>query len=565
MTTSATAAGSAGAERHVFWRGAFLVAAVLAIYWPALHGEWLWDDAYEVAENPLLRDPAGLPRIWRGEGALDYFPLKATVQWVLWRCFGAETFGWHAVSVALHAVNALLLWRLLRKLDLRRAWLAALVFAVHPVAVESVAWIAEFKNTLSLAPALLAFIFFVDYDRTQARRRLAWSLVCFTAAMLCKSTVAMLPCVLVLYVWWRHRSAALARARSLVGFFAIAAILGMVTVWFQHHRAIGGFEIPVGNAAVRVARAGLALSFYVRQLVWPVEVMPVYPRWPVDPPAWWQFLPWVAWAGVGAWLWRAREGWGRPVLFGLGAFVVNLLPILGFVAMAYMHVTWAADHFVYAALPAGAALLVLLVQWLESRLSSRLRAVVPAVAGGYVLCLGVLSGVHAARFASPEKLWTYGARVNPDSPLAQNNLGGVLLRAGDPQGAVARFTRSLELDPHNTGTRVNLGQALAAAGHLDRALEELQRAANEQPGSAEVLHALGGALLDAGKVEEAEAIFRGVIAARPDFAEARNNLGIALARKGDIAGARREFEEALRLDPESAAARANLARLPAGR
>jgi Flp pilus assembly protein TadD len=565
MKASETAAANAQPEKPALWRGVFLVAVVLAIYWPALHGEWLWDDAYEVAENPLLRDPAGLPRIWRGEAALDYFPLKATVQWVLFRGFGAEPFGWHAVSVAMHAVNALLVWGLLRKLELRRAWLAALLFAIHPVAVESVAWIAEFKNTLSLAPALLAFILFVDYDRTQARGRLAWSLACFTAAMLCKSTVAMLPCVLVLYVWWRHRAAAAARARSLIGFFAIAAVLGMVTIWFQHQRAIGGFDIPVGNAAVRVARAGLALSFYVRQLVWPVEVMPVYPRWAVDPPAWWQFLPWIAWAAVGALLWRRRDGEGRPVLFGLGAFVVNLLPILGFVAMAYMHVTWAADHFVYAALPAGAALLVMFIQGIESRLTSRLRVVGGAAVAGYVLCLGALSAVHAARFASPEKLWAYAVRVNPDSPLAQNNLGGVLLRAGDPQGAVARFSRSLELDPRNTGTRINLGQALAATGQLDRALAELQRAVDEQPQSAAALNALAGALLDAGKLEEAEAIFRAVVAARPEFSEAHNNLGIVLARRGDLAGARREFAEALRLDPESAAARLNLARLPAAR
>ncbi len=147
---------------RTFAIAAGIVGLVLFIYWPALHGGWLWDDGYEIADNPLLPDPAGLAKIWRGEGAVSYYPLKATVQWLLWRVCADDPTGYHLTSILLHALSSLLVWRLLGKLGVRHGWLGGLIFAVHPLAVESVAWIAELKNTLSLPFMLLSLCAYLD-------------------------------------------------------------------------------------------------------------------------------------------------------------------------------------------------------------------------------------------------------------------------------------------------------------------------------------------------------------------------------------------------------------------
>lgn len=541
--------------------GALLLIAVVAFaYAPALNGTWLWDDGYEVAHNPVLRDPAGLAKIWRGEAALDYFPVKATVQWLLWRVWADHPAGWHATSALLHAVSALLVWRLLRRLGVRWPWLGAVLFAVHPLAVESVAWIAELKNTLSLPLALLAMDAYLDYDERGRGGDLARSLALFVTALLCKSTIVAVPGVLALFVWWRHGRVAARAAWSLVPYFAAALVLGLVTIWFQHERAIGGAEVPVGDFATRAARAALALGFYAWKAVWPIELMPVYPRWAIAP---WMALLFVPWAVLAIWAWCRRAQWGRHVLFGGGVFVANLAPILGFIAMAYMHVTWVADHFAYAALPAAAGLLAAAAEAIARRARAS-AAIAAAVVLSWAALWAVLSRGHAALFRDAETFWAYAVDRNPDSPVARNNLGNALLARGRPEEAAAQLGAAVRLAPRDAGSRINHGMALAQLGRIEDALAEHQRAVALAPLSPVAANALGGTLLDAGRIDEARRQFEAALRLQPSYAEAHNNLGIALGQAGDAAGARRHFEQALRLKPDLGAARANLARTAAG-
>lgn len=553
--------GGTGGGRRIAARAAVIAVCTGLIYWPALHGTWLWDDGYEVARNPALRTGAGLVDSWLGRGALDYFPLKATVQWILWQLWGGNTTGWHAASMALHAGNALLVWRLLHRLGLRRAWLGGLLFAVHPLAVESVAWIAELKNLLSLPGALLGFLAYLDYDERRRRRDLARAVGWFIAAMLCKSTVVMLPCILGLYLWWKHGRAAWSRWRSLVPFFAVALLLGLVTVWFQHERAIGAAEVPVGGMATRVARAGLAIFFYAGKALWPVELMPVYPRWPVDPPAGPQFLTWPLLGLLLGGCAGMRSPLGRHLLFGSGAFVLSLFPILGFLAMAYMHAGWVADHFAYVALPAVAGLFAGGVDLLRARSGAGLQRVVGPAAVALLLVLGALSWSYAWAFRSPAALWTYAVARNPASAVVRNNLGNVWLAAGQPEEAARHFGEAVRLEPAQAGFRINLGNALGQAGRTAEAILQHQRAVELAPGAAAALNSLGGSLLDAGRLAEARASLEAALRAQPDAAEAHNNLGIVLARSGEPDAARVHFETALRLDRTLPSAVENLRRL----
>ncbi len=322
-----------------------------AVYLPTLTGQWIWDDQLVITGNPLVRETAGLWKIWFAPTQVDYFPVVTTVHWFLWRIAGTDPSVYHLVNIVLHIGSGFLLWRLLTLLGARLGWLAGLIWVVHPLAVESVAQASEIKNTLSQFLALAFLVSYVAWSAEPARRglyRAAFWL--FVAAVLSKSSVVMLPFLLLLFAWWQRGRIGKADLRAVWPFFAGALVFGLVTIWFQSQRGVATEYVPAGGVATRIARAGLAVGFYFLKCVLPVNLMPIYPRWVVDPPSLLQFLPWPFLAGVFGWLWLKRNTWGRTAILGLGFFLLNLVPILGFVTMSYMWVTWTADHFAYLSL-----------------------------------------------------------------------------------------------------------------------------------------------------------------------------------------------------------------------
>jgi protein O-mannosyl-transferase len=469
----------------------------LWVFRPALSAGWLWDDNQEVTANPVLPDPSGLAKIWSGSVGADYFPLKTTVQWFEWRLWGADPAGYHAVSVALHLLGALLFWRLLRRLGLESAWIGGLLFAVHPLVVESVAWAAELKNTLSLPLLLLAMTAYADYEVKGRSRDYGLSLLWFILAMLAKSSVIMFPAVILLQAWWRRGRVGGRDLRASVPFFAVSLLLGLVTVWFQHHRAQETELVLAGGFLSRLACAGLALTFYLGQCLWPAGLSPIYPRWVVDPPAAWQWLPWLAWAGAAAWLWTKRAGWGRPVLFALGFFALNLLPVLGLVTNTYMRITWVADHFAYISI---LGLIGLAVAALDRWPGVWARGlVVTAVA----IALGAQSRAYAAVFHDEETLWTYTLRQNPAAWSAHYNLANRLAQRHALAEAEEHYRAALRLVPDFTDAHFNLGNDLFLEGRLQAAADQYLETLRLDPGYAYGHVGLGNLLMLDGRAREA--------------------------------------------------------------
>jgi hypothetical protein len=351
---------------------AVILAAGFFIYGPALPGDWLLDDVNNITQNTLLRDTTGLWKIWFVPGSfIEYYPLEQSVEWIEWHLFGNDTLGYHFLNLALHLVNALLVWRLLAKLQLRLAWLGGLLFAVHPAMVESVAWISELKNTLSLAPFLLALIAWLDYQRHRRSRDYVLVLAFFLVAMLCKISMAPFPIVILLHAWWRRGRIAWSDLKASLPFFAISFALGELSLhvgsWFQQHNMVLE-PVLMGGLFSRLACAGLTLSQYLFTSLCPFDPMPVYPRWNIDPPSLLQFLPWPISIVFLTWFWRRRQSWGRHVLMGLGFFVLNLLPFLGFKAVSYMSFTWVMDHFLYLPILGLIALAVAALEQIDRRL-----------------------------------------------------------------------------------------------------------------------------------------------------------------------------------------------------
>src|SRR5438876_2910751 len=351
-------------EKFMLWqRGALIAAIIIAValvYLPALRGNFVWDDFLLITGNPLLQNASGLLEIWSGGRTADYFPLTNTVFWIEHHLFGRNATGYHAVNILLQTANALLVWRLLKQLNIPGAWLAGLIFGIHPVHVASVAWISELKNLLALFFALLSVLCFLELDSQRLRNSVtayAASLVFFASALLSKTQVVFLPFVLLLCVWWRNKKSAEAKTnhdlrRDVIRswpFFALAIVLGLVTMWFQN-RGIGEEEIVIGSLPRRLVNAGMAVWWYAGHLFAPIRLMAIYPKWRFDSPRPLEWLPLIALLGVLASLWYWRNRGTRAAFFAVACFVVALLPALGFVRMAYVRSgTLVADHHQYFA------------------------------------------------------------------------------------------------------------------------------------------------------------------------------------------------------------------------
>jgi tetratricopeptide (TPR) repeat protein len=593
QTHPARAARYPQTDRWLMLKVLVIVVAGIAIYGPSLGGDWLWDDDLLVTGNSLVHDPAGWWRIWLVPTSLfDYLPLKVTVEWIEWHLWGDNPLPYRILNLALHLTGALLLWRLLAKFGLRSAWLGALIFTVHPVMVESVAWIAELKNTLSLPIALCAMCAWIDFDRDRRPRDYALALGLFLVTMLCKATFVMFPVVILLYAWWRHGRVGLADLKASAPFFGVSLVLGLVTVWFLHLHGMDSHPAKLGGAWSRTACAGLALSFYFSKAVLPVFLMPIYPLWNVDPPRLIQFLPWPVCAGVFYFLWVRRDGWGRPALFGLGFFVVNLLPFLGFTAGSYMSFTWTMDHILYLPMLGLIGLAVAGCEHLLPLLSYLGRKIAVGILAFLVGLMAWGGHDYAGDYVNQETLWSYSLRQNPDNWLAHIdlanalynkgeldaafahyqqalairpdiaevyfNLGYAYYRARDLPKAIADYEKAIDLNPNYVNARSNLGVALGAEGKMPEAIEQYHQALHYDPGSAEAHNDLGVTLTSMKTFVEAESELKKALAIDSGYADAHYNLGNLYYLTGRLSDAVAEYEATLKLSPNHASAHNNL-------
>ena len=546
----------------VFVKAVVILLASLWIYSPVFDGDWLWDDDYLITANPVVQSPDGLASFWVEPKTADYFPLTMSLLWLMWKWFGMDSTGYHVVSVLLHALGACLVWALLKTIGLRGAWLAGLIFAVHPIAVESVAWVSELKNTFSLPFFLLAGCFFVRFEDTR-RRVFYWAaLVFFLAAMLAKSSAVMFPVVMLLYIWWRRDRIAWRDLWNAAPFFLVSLILGLVTLYFQHSRAIGNEPIPIGGLDSRFAIAGMAIFFYLSKILWPALLLPIYPQWNANPPELIQFLPWSVLAGVLGVFWIRRKTWGRHALMGVGFYLITLLPVLGFVAMSYMRVGWVADHFIYIPMIGIVGLGVGVGFRASDFAGEKWRLVFGAFAALVVGALAFWSHRYAGIWENEDKLWNYtlkhnwecwqahnrigarefnrgnvdvaldhfreATRLRPDLAETQNNLGSAVLAKKDTKAAIQYFQEALRLAPDIVAIQSNLARALMLDNQPTAAAELYADLSQRYPQNAVFLCNLGVTLFQAGKKDEAIASFRRALEIDPELADARENLRAAL-------------------------------------
>jgi tetratricopeptide (TPR) repeat protein len=536
------------------WPGGLIVLLVVLAYLPALHGGFIWDDDAYVTHNATLHDGEGLRQIWFKVGAVpQYYPLVHTTFWLEYHLWGLNPIGYHLINVLLHAIAAILLWQVLLRLQVPGAWLAAAIFALHPVGVESVAWVTERKNVLSAVfyfAAALAYLRFVVWEKPDSQNRLRWywvALALFAAALLSKTVTCSLPAALLLVCWWKKGRVQRGDVMPLLPFFVVGVALGLMTAWIEkHHVGAQGADWSL-TFADRCLIAGRALWFYAGKLVWPAHLIFIYPRWEIEPAVWWQWLFPIAAAGVVAGLWLARRRIGKGPLVAVLFFAGTLGPALGFVNVYPMRYSFVADHFQYLA---SVGLITLFAAGLN-----RAPRVIPTT---LVVLLGALTWQQTGIYRDLETLWRDTLAKNPGCWLAQNNLGTVFADKGRFDEAIEYFRKAIQINPNSAVPPHCLGLAFAAQGRLDEAIENYRKAIQINPNYFDALKDLGNAFADKGRFDEAIENYRKAIRINPNYFDALKDLGNAFADKGRFDEAIENYRKAIRINPNYAEAQYNL-------
>jgi tetratricopeptide (TPR) repeat protein len=565
-TTSVSVQRAPSWFRHDWLSGLILILFVILTYTPVWQAGFVWDDDRVLTVNHCTVGPLGLKEIWTTSAA-DICPLTLTTFWVEHALWGLGPLPYHLVNVLLHGACAVLLWRVLRGLRVQGAWLGAALWALHPVAVESVAWITEMKNTESSLFFLLSILFFVRWLRAKEldrRTGVGWNyaltLLFAALAMASKSSTVILPVVLCLCAWWMERRWYWRNLARVAPIFLMSIAASALSIWTQ------GLQLAtvtdpqwVRTWPERLATAGDALWFYLGKLLWPHPLITIYPRWRIDATQWVSYLPLLAVIVILSIFWLKRELWSRAWFFAFAYFMAALLPALGLIDNYIFRFSLVFDHFQYLASIGPLALVGTGLARYSDLIIPKKPLLQLTLCAGLLLILGMASWQRTWNYASEETLWTDTLAKNPNSWLGHNNLGLAFLRKEQRDEAFMHFQKSLEINPNYVEARSNLGLTLFQKGQLDEAVAQYQKALEIDPNSL-VTHAnLGNALFKKRQLREAIAQYQKASELDPNSFAIRYNLGVALFQYGQLDEAIAQFQEALRLKPDFSPAKVYLA------
>ena len=528
---------------------------VVVCYLPAmLWGGFVWDDNIFIKVDPV-REASGLWQIWFAPSAIEkeghYWPLVYTTFWLEHKLWGFDPTGYHIVNVLLHLANTLLLWHLLRRLAVPGAWMVAAVFAVHPLHVESVAWVIERKDVLSglfYFAAVLAYMRFVEQPR---RGWYAESLVLYAAGMLSKSIVVTLPVALLIWHWWKQGRVTSTDLWRLVPFFAVGLVITVGDLSFYRSGGPASFDYSLADRMLIAARA---LWFYAGKLLWPSELAVIYPRWNIrvaDPLAWGYLLAAVALAVA---LWHFRHQLGRGPLAGALFFAVTLSPVLGFVDHGYMQYAFVADRFQYLA---GIGVMAVVIG-AAARLSGLWQKGVLGGAAVILVVLGMLTWRQASIYRDDKTFCRHIIALNPQALNAHRHLGMALYEQGRYEEALGPAHIAVNQRPNYSKTHITLGNVLSALGRFEQAETHLRRAIALNPEAHKAHLSLGNVLYKQGRYAEALDAAQVAIEQDPEFSEAHSNLGAILSALGRFEQAETHLRRAIALNPAGRDAHHNL-------
>ena len=542
-----------------------LIVATTLAYQPAWHGKLIWDDDLYLKSA----HSTSLGGIWtRPQTTQQYHPLVSSVFWIENRLWDDSMLGHHLLNILLHAGSALLLFKILEQLAVPGAWLTAAVFALHPVQVESVAWLVELKNTLSGFLFFSALLLYLRFDRTRSKLLYVLVLFLFLLGLTAKTIAAVFPAAILILLWWKRGKLTWKRdLKPLLPFFPVAVMAGIITAWMEQNFSVERGETFDFSIVERFLIAGRLFWFYLGKLFWPANLMMIYPTWSVSTTVWWQYLFLIGTLALFAGLRLARRK-ARALFAGVLWFLLILFPMLGFFNQSFYmsglgpsrHAAiFRADHFQYLA---SVGIIALVSGWAAAVLNraSRSWRII-----GYAGCVALLITVAALTwqqsrlYRDSETMFCDVVSKNPGSPTAHNNLGGALVNRGETDEAIVHFRKALALEPGYEFANYNLGAALVQQGDLEEAIVRLKSVLRKNPNDPRAYYTLANAFSKQGDFNQAIAYYGRALRLAPDFPDAHTNLANLMLEKGNNSGAIEHYREALRLQPNSPQAHYNLA------
>lgn len=543
-----------------FQGASLLIIIISSVYSPTLSNSFIWDDDFHLTQNPFLMDIEGMKRIWFDLRALpQYYPMISTSFWIEHKIWGFDPFGYHAGNILIHCINSFLIWRILVVLKVRGSFLAATIFAIHPVQVETVAWISERKNLLSglfYFLSLYTFIRFYDpskinetfesNDRVKSFSTYIISLVFFIFALLSKTVMCSLPAVILVIFWWKQNRVSKKVLLLTAPFFIIGLSFAFLTVWLEQFNAGAIGDEWEFSLIQRFLIAGRALWFYIEKLAFPFPLIFTYPRWSIDDSIWWQYLYPIAFLALLLILAFLRNVIGRGPLAGTLLFSGTLFPALGFFNLYPMKFSFVADHFQYMAcigmiVPFSCGI---------SMLSDRYRqSMVWCFWIIYLSLLGILAWNQSHVYKNTISLWQDTVEKNPGAWMAHYNLGLEYANSGKDYLAVRSYESAIKNKPDYYEAYYNLGNTYRVLGMIEESAESYQSALSINPEHVKCWVNLGLVLGQLKKNEEAVIALRKAIELKPDYVNAYYNLGVIYAYAGQLDEAMKEFENAMRINP----------------
>ena len=540
-----------------------LSAVTILAYRPAWHGGFLWDDDYYVINNKLLTAPHGLQRIWFSlDSPSQYFPLTYSTFRLEHALWGLNTTGYHWVNLLLHVGNALLVWAVLARLGVPGSWLAAAIFALHPVQVESVAWITERKNVLMgffFLLTLLAWIAFVN-----ERTRRPWIFYCvalifYVLALSAKATACTLPAALFLILWLQKKPITTRRLMQIIPFVILGVGMGLLVVWWErYHQGTSRAAFTFLSPIERILVASRAIWFYLSKIFWPSNLTFIYPRWNISPVDLVDYV-WLL-LGIAACvaIYFLRRYFGRSVEVAAAFFVATLSPVLGFIMLYTFRFTFVADHYQYLACIGPIALASAGIVTFSEKFT-HYRIIIVSAGLLVVGSLGTLTWRQAATYSDSETLWRTTLARNPKCWMAHTNLGLDLFQEGQIDDAIAHYRSALQIQPDWWDAEYNLGTALSAKGEVDEAIVHSEKAVGMRPTDPDAQVSLANLLFQKGRIDEAIAHYQKATTVRPNDFMASYGLGHALLEKGELDGAIQACRSALLIRPLDADCHTTLA------
>jgi tetratricopeptide (TPR) repeat protein len=519
MQPSPTAAASPRSRWRRILPALILAAAIFLAYARVWHAGFIWDDDDHLTRNPCIIGPLGFSAIWTTSRAV-YYPLVLTSFWVQHLLWGLDPLPYHVVDVALHAACAILLWRVLLRLGVPGAWLGAAIWALHPVQVESAAWITEQKNTQSCFFYLFAILFFLNWLRAHhaaqaakdARtsvpsgfprsRNYAAALLFATLAILSKSSTVMLPVVLALVWWWMDGRWRWTRTFWLIPFLMVSGLASAWTIWEQKY-ANHALGVEWSQSwPQRLLIAGKDIWFYLWKLAWPHPLTFIYPVWNTEVHAA-AFLPLVAAIALLIVLWLVRNGPLRGAFFAYAYFLISLFPVLSLFNVYFFRYSFVGDHFQYLASIGPLSLAGAAIASAARAAHLEKTLIYPVACAAVLIVLGMLSYLQCGVYYNLETLWRCTLADNPNAWIAHFNLADILVKQGRLDEAAAEYRLDLQLLPTSEEGIGNLANVLLMQGHTAEAIDEYQKLLAIDPDSFEGHGNLSTALLSEGQIDRA--------------------------------------------------------------